>query len=340
MMADPVTPPTGLVALTEFGDLTARLTVVALRHPDGRHLNAFTFIRVRRSDSLGPWRPKANGQWRREDLGYGFELFAMDAGLDHCQELAEAAISRGTMTVDDIECHYALLAQPRTYWAYRNDDGGRGAPIVSPFFAHSAEVVEHWSPDTETRKLLTKALDGLPSRWGGFGQLGFPLRDRADRLGNLVVALASDAITCHLFARPERRLALEVIGDVLPGEYRANVWAAHAGDDLLRREVAVRPGTTMIELPSDPDRIGFALFRTIDGQCVDLMDAGLIMTVQVDIPGKHRSGHQPLGSCKRHGPHGQSICFTIQSRGGSRRSERGSRPRRSHEIPCPTCRPT
>ena len=68
---------------------------------------------------------------------------------------------------------------------------------------------------------------------------------------------------------------------LLPGSYRATIWATHSGDEVLRREIPVTPGQTVIELASDVDHVGFAIYRTADGQCVDLMEAFLIMEVGV-----------------------------------------------------------
>ena len=71
--------------------------------------------------------------------------------------------------------------------------------------------------------------------------------------------------------------------DLLPHAYRANVWGSHSGDEVIRRELAVRPGQTVIDLASDVDHIGFSVYRTVDGQCVDLMEAHLIMEVNVGM---------------------------------------------------------
>ena len=57
------------------------------------------------------------------------------------------------------------------------------------------------------------------------------------------------------------------------------VWGSHSGDEVIRREVAVARGQTVIKLASDVDHVGFSICRTVDGQCVDLMEAFLIMEV-------------------------------------------------------------
>ena len=37
----------------------------------------------------------------------------------------------------------------------------------------------------------------------------------------------------------------------------------------------------MVELGSDVDRIGFAIYRTVDGQCVDLWEAVLLKEINI-----------------------------------------------------------
>ena len=95
-----------------------------------------------------------------------------------------------------------------------------------------------------------------------------------------MIAGAEDEIVCDLDARHDRSLMLQVDGDKLqPGAYRATVWASHSGNEMLRREIPVTQGETEIELASDVDHIGFAIFRTADGQCIDLMEAFLLMQI-------------------------------------------------------------
>ena len=73
---------------------------------------------------------------------------------------------------------------------------------------------------------------------------------------------------------------LHVDGDNLPpAAYRATVWASHSRNEMLRREMPVTQGQTEIELASDVDHIGFAIFRTADGQCIDLMEAFLLKQI-------------------------------------------------------------
>ena len=91
---------------------------------------------------------------------------------------------------------------------------------------------------------------------------------------------AEDAISCDLGKGHDRTLMLHVEGDkVLHGAYRAAVWASHCGDEMLRREIPVTQGQTEIGLVSDVDHIGFAIFRIVDGQCIDMMEAFLLKQI-------------------------------------------------------------
>ena len=99
-----------------------------------------------------------------------------------------------------------------------------------------------------------------------------------------MIAGAEDAVTCSLVARYNQTLMLHVdANELLPETYRASVWASHSGDEVLRREVPVALGQTVIEFVSDIDHIGFAIFRAADGQCVDLMEVSLTMEVSIRL---------------------------------------------------------
>ena len=111
-------------------------------------------------------------------------------------------------------------------------------------------------------------------------RLGVPLDRFTDRVGNLLIVGAEDAISCDLVARHDRTLKLHVDTDeFLPGAYRATVWATHAGNEVLRQELAITHRLTTIDLASDVDHVGFGIYRTNDGQCIDLMEAHLILQI-------------------------------------------------------------
>ena len=95
-----------------------------------------------------------------------------------------------------------------------------------------------------------------------------------------MIARAEDAITCDLDLHRDRALRFRVSADeLLPGAYRATIWAGHSRDHVLRREVPVVAGQTAIEVASDVDHTGFAVYRTADGQCVDLREVILLKEI-------------------------------------------------------------
>ena len=151
----------------------------------------------------------------------------------------------------------------------------------SPFSNHSAEIVEYWSFMAEPRQRWLDLLDSLQGTTpAGLARLGFPLDRRPDRIGNLMIARAEDAITCDLDLHRDRTLRFRVSADELfPGAYRATIWAGHSRDHVLRREVPVVAGQTEVEIASDVDHTGFAIYRTADGQCVDWREVFLLKEI-------------------------------------------------------------
>ena len=104
-----------------------------------------------------------------------------------------------------------------------------------------------------------------------------------------MIAGAEDEVACDLAVGNGRTLRLHVDAEpLLPGAYRATVWASHAGDEVLRQEVTIKQRLTTIQLSSDVDLIGFAMFRTADGQCLDLMEAPLLIAHQWPTKGQFR----------------------------------------------------
>ena len=289
------------------------MTVLTRDEPGMSHFNLFTLVRHRRQDALGPWANDSDEQWSSEDLGHCLHLRTYDASLEQCHALVDHTLESGTLDIDDIEVEYALHPSPRRHWAYRDDRPFADASVRSPFSRNSAEVIEYWSFDSELRdqwlKVLESPPDGLPLN---LKRLGFPINQRADRVGNLMIAGAEDAITCRMAAPRDQTLRLSGDGDdLLPGAYRATVWGSHSGNEVIRREIDVTRGQTVIELASDVDHIGFAIYRTVDGQCIDLMETFLIMEINFGIEvasgptmhmhiqdGQHRANHTitPAGS--------------------------------------------
>lgn len=260
---------------------TARMTVLTQHRPRERFLNLLTVVRHRRRDALGPWSDEPDETWTSEELGNGLQLYSMDASFEHCRGLVLRILECATLPIDGIEIHYDIERIPRSHWAFRDERGLADAPLRSPFSDHSAEIVEHWSLAPEARRHWLDILESHNGRTPlQLSRLGFPLDSLTERAGNLMIAGAEDAISCDLDARHDRALMLRVDADELPPEaYRATVWASHSGNEMLRREVPVAHGQTEIELASDVDHIGFAIFRTADGQCIDMMEAFLLKQI-------------------------------------------------------------
>ena len=258
------------------GRRTARMTVLTQHRADERFLNLLTLVRHRRQDALGPWSDEPGETWTSEDLGNGLRLHSMDASFKHCRRLVDYIIEFATLPIDGVEIHYALEPVPRRHRALRDERGLADAPLRSPFSGHSAEIIEYWSLAAEPRRQWLEILDSRHGRTPlQLSHLGFPLDSLTDRVGNLMIAGAEDTISCDLDARHERTLTLHVDGDEIPpGAYRATVWASHSGNEMLRREIPVMQGQTEIELASDVDHVGFAIFRTADGP-VHRLDGGV-----------------------------------------------------------------
>ena len=267
---------------------TARITVLAWRGPDAHYRNLFTLLRHRRHDALGPWAKEPSEKWCKVDLGDELQLFSFEGSLEHCQELVNHILNSRMLEICDlkIKVEYALESVPRCHMAYRrNECQLADASVPSPFRKHSAEIIEYWSFAEQPHKGWLEVLESLqgkaPAQLAG---LGFALDRRPDRVGNLMVAGAEDAITCDLFAYRDRTLRFRVNGDkFLPGAYRATIWASHSGDEVVRQEILANPGEAVIGLASEVDHIGFAVYRTSDGRYVDLMEELLTMEVNTRI---------------------------------------------------------
>lgn len=177
------------------------------------------------------------------------------------------------MFPESARIRYDLEAFPRRHWAYRDRRVPFKESLVSPFLRHSAEIREYWSFAAEPPGGWRKALASLgPDVRARFARLGFPLDRRSDRLGNLMIARAEDAIACDLVPNRNGTLSLVVDADELSARtHRATVWASHSGDEVLRREIGISQRESAIQLESDIDRVGFAIWRLADGQCVDRM---------------------------------------------------------------------
>ena len=260
----------------------ARITILTLLEQSGRLRNLFTLIRHRREDSLGPWAPPNNEHWSSKNLANKLRLFTFDGSLVRILQFVDQIKQDSILEDDHLQIQYSLDSMPRNYWAYRDQRTVIDASIQSPFSRHSASITEYWS--------LT---DELSVRWEELQavsqgeirkNLGFPLDTHADRIGNLMIASAEDAISCDLRGGPDQTLRFFLETDAFtPGTYHSTVWSTFCGMEVMRRAFEVTTNQTTLNLPSTIDRYGYAVHRTADGQCVDWMDTNLIMEVRGSI---------------------------------------------------------
>lgn len=265
---------------------TARMTVLVLDQPGDHPRNLFTLIRHRRDDHMGPWGARMDGTWSKQNLGGGLHLLSLDAPLEHCLELVDRILGSGTQEIEGLEIHYALELTPLRHWAYRDKRVLSDNSVISPFRKHSAEVTEYWSLNLEPRQWWIERM-GSPNQnlIQRLARLGFPLERRSDRVGNLMILGAADTLTCDLVAAHNRMLVFRVDdrNQFLSGAYRAVCWASHSGNEMLRQEVRVTWDETVIPLSSDVDHVGFAVFRTVDGQCVDWQEVSLVTQIKAQL---------------------------------------------------------
>ena len=279
--------------ISEIQCRTARMTVLAW-HPEAKApVNLFTHVRHRRRDSLGPWVGNPGHSSSSEIVAVGdrdepgeLRLHRIDAPFPDCQRMVNSVLASGVLNIDELEVRYSLVQGARHYWAYRDLRGGTDVAVVSPFDNHSAEVVEFWSFDEELRKRWQTLLKSSQSKLEPLLEmLKFRLDQRSERVGNLMIAGAEDEIVCDLQKHGHNSLLLKVDrvdGTLLPTDaYTASVWAHHSDDNVVRREIAVVTNESVVELSSDVDQVGFAIYRTFDGQCIDLMDVYLLMGVNI-----------------------------------------------------------
>ena len=261
----------------------ARLTVAARLCDDGQYLNLFTLLRIRRRDLLGPWQPPVNKLRKSEEFDNSIFLFTLDGDLSSCGSLINLALDSGKIELGDRICRFDVHESPRSFRAYRDHHGDYDEPIQSPFKDHSASIREYWCRESETRrKLLEELSENIPSQ-EEFGSLGFPLSERIDRIGNIMVATAMDEVTCDLTATHNGELIFDIDGEFTPGEYSATLWAMQNGDTISHSQMAVRSRTSNVNLPEDPDRIGFEIHSSSDDQCIDRFDINLVMQVNVKL---------------------------------------------------------
>ena len=279
----------------EVGVRAARMTVLALRAPDGTAVNVFTLVRHRNRDSLGPWAYAQSADWHCEivaventELLESLELYRLDTTFQECQEIVEQILRNGAMKIGEEEIRYTLECNPRRHWAYREHTMSHAETLESPFGGYSAEMTEYWCFDPETQKRWLETLKATGEAATEMARLlHFPLTRRLDRVGNLLIADAQDAIESEIAAKHGQNLILKVRGNDWtmppPGAYLGTVWSGHSGDRVVQRSIEICEPETVIGCDTDTDLVGFAIYRNSDGQCIDRYEAHLIMSIEMDL---------------------------------------------------------
>ena len=273
------------------GGRTARVVVLAWQQNDGNVVNLFTNIRHRRRDALGPWASEPEPNWSCEPLFPGCEeiqLYRLDGPLTFCLRLADDILHNITITINGITVRYDLSHPYRQHWAYDGPRGNDGWWMPSPFKLHSAEVTEFWSFATDTRDRWVEAVaDRAPAELHQVSRLGFPLEERPERVGNLMITGAEDAINCSIRSTHTDHIILRVDnadGTPLPTDaYQAVVWADDSGDSMAQQVVPIAENETVVNLHSSVDRIGLAVYQNHDGQCIHLSEYPLIKEISMNL---------------------------------------------------------
>ena len=255
----------------------ARVTALTLQSSqEAAADNVFTLIRHRRAETLGPWAAEPDECWHRVDIGDGLTLWRSDMAHDRCRALVAGIVESATLAIDDVEIRYALSETPRRHRASNVYPEPSDVSMVTPFAHHSAEITEYWYLADAIPSWWPAKLDDPPAPLKTvLADLGFPLDKHPERAGNLMVAAAEDEVTCRLtYKRQDKSLRLEVsvAQELVPGAYRATVWAHDSGDEVLRRAVEVTECQTVIPVGTLVSRIGYELYRTEDGRCIDASD--------------------------------------------------------------------
>ena len=266
-------------------DRVARITVLAWQ-PNGMPArNLFTLVRLRTRHAVGPWLRQANTEWSCVGSEEDLRLLSVDLSSDRAREAVDVMVNSGVVPLGETEVRYALGPTPRRHGAYRDERGGSEAGIRSPFTNYSASLAEYLSVEDELDdrwyELLRTPPPGLDPL---LERLRFRLDHYPDRVGNVLVADAQDAMTCSLSAHWDNTVRFSTASDTpLLDFFRATIWARHCQDDVLRLEVPVTLGTRVIPVSSDIDEIGFSVYDTSDGRCVDMMACYLINEVVINL---------------------------------------------------------
>ena len=264
----------------------ARMTALVWTPDNAPAQNLFTLVRTRQRDIAGPWIDGPNKAWYSKTLDDDLRFLRLDTTDTECHHIVERIVQKGKFTAAGLTIHYELDPVSQAHRAYRDHLRDAERAVISPFRHHSAAITEYWSfADAPLRRWLDLTSPPSSGLMRALKRLCFPLERSSDRTGNLMVAQAEDSFSADLNFDPQQkvlRLRLRPHSPV-KGPYRATVWAGYAGNTLLRREIPSAIGMTQIASDSDVDHIGFAIYETTSGDCVDLKDVGLIMDASFNV---------------------------------------------------------
>ena len=272
----------------------ARMTVMAMQGTDGISTNVFALVRHRDHRSLGPWYEE-NLNWYRstvpvENAGdiRSLSLYRYDGTLAKCQEFVRRILQEDKLEIEGHEIQFKLEPNPRHHWAFQEHTSSGIKSLHSPFRNSSSEISEYWCFDTEIReKWIATVLADAETTEKMATALHFPIIRRTDRVGNLMITNAQDAIESEIRALQDNRLVLRVASrdwtEPPKGEYSATVWADHSGDRVLRRSLEVNRSEMVLDHESDVDLVGYEIYRNNDGECIDRYEAHLIKEIGISM---------------------------------------------------------
>ena len=279
----------------EVSARAARMTVLAIQGTDGTSTNVFTLIRHRDRRSLGPWDKEENLNWYCdrvpvENAGETKSLafYRCDAKMAKCQELVKQILQEGKLEIEGQEVQFALESKPRHHWNYQEHTPRGTGSLKSPFSNGSAEITEYWCFDAEAQERWTATVQTAAETSEKMAAaLHFPINQRLDRVGNLMIAKSQNGIESEITARQDNRLILRVASrdwtEPPLGAYSATVWADHSGDKVMHRSIEVCDSETVINHESDVDLIGYEIYRNSDGECIDRYEANLIKEISFQM---------------------------------------------------------
>ena len=114
--------------------------------------------------------------------------------------------------------------------------------------------------------------------------LHFPINQRLDRVGNLMVAKAQNAIESRNRGAKGQSLDSQSFKQGLDkASTRRHIqprsWADHSGDKVMHRSIEICDSETVINHESDVDLIGYEIYRNSDGECIDRYEANPIKEI-------------------------------------------------------------